>query len=265
MKSKILCVGLISGFLLIGMSHLLSQELLLAQASRLGKIRATGRINVGMNIGYIPFEFKNERGEIVGFDVDIAKELAKSLGVELVIKEYKWEDLIPNLGGDIDVIISGMTRTLDRAILVNFTEPYFQTGQVVIVTERNIGINDWKELNNPKKKVVMVEGTTSQEVVEKKLPNAKIIGASNEQEAVKILLSNEADAFVFDKPFVDSFVCIHPKMKILPTPLSYEFYSFAVPKDDPDFLLWLNYFIGELKISGRYEEIYDKWFKDICK
>lgn len=265
---KVLCSVLIAGFFLIMANFVFSQQdstLAPSQASRLGKIRASGKLNVGMNLGYEPFEFKNEKGEIVGFDVDIANELAKALGVDLVIKEYKWEELLPNLGGDIDVVISGMTRTLDRALTVNFTEPYFQTGQAVIVNERNAAVNDWRELNSPKKKVVIVEGTTSQDLAEKKLPTAKIIRASNESEATKMLLSNQADAFLFDKPFIDSLVCAYTKMKVLPNQLSYEFYSFAVPKGDFDFLFWLNYFIGELKISGKYEEIYDKWFKDICK
>lgn len=270
MKNKILCIGLLFASFLIWTNFALSQEeaattIQLVQESRLGKVRANNKINIGMNIGYKPFEFKNEKGEIVGFDVDIAKELARVLGVELIIKEYKWEELIPNLGGNIDIVISGMTRTLDRALTVNFTEPYFQTGQVIIVNERNASVNDWKELNNPKKKIVVVEGTTGQELAEKKIPGTKIIRAANESEAVKILLSNQADAFLFDKPFIDSLACAYPKTKILPTQMSYEFYSFAVPKGDPDFLLWLNYFVAELKISGKYEEIYDKWFKDICK
>ncbi|MDD5688221.1 MAG: transporter substrate-binding domain-containing protein, partial [Elusimicrobia bacterium] len=70
------------------------------------------------------------------------------------------------------------------------------------------------------------------------------------------------DAFVFDKPFADFLVLQHPKLKILCDQLSFEYYSFAVDKGDPDFLRWLDYFLAELKLSGDYEVIYNKWFKD---
>jgi len=235
------------------------------QAGILGTIRSKGKIVVGMSTEYRPFEYKTEKGEIVGFDVDIAKELAKALGVDLVIKEYKFEDLLSNVGGDIDIVISGMTRTLDRALVKNFTDPYFETGQAIILSEKNASVNDLKELNTSKKKIIIVSGTTSADIASAKFPSANIISAASELDALKTFVSGQADALLYDKPFVDSIACNYPKMKVFPQQLSYEIYAFAIPKGDTDFLHWLNYFIADLKISGKYKEIYDKWFKDVCK
>jgi len=267
MKNRFLYLFVLAGIVLLSVNSAVAQvsQATIDQAGILGKIRAGGKIVVGMSAEYKPFEYKTDKGEIVGFDVDIAKELAKALGVDLVIKEYKFEDLLSNVGGDIDIVISGMTRTLDRALIKNFTDPYFQTGQVVVLSEKTTAINDYKELDTPKKKVIVVSGTTGADLVYKKMPNAKVILAASELEAAKILISGQADALLYDKPFIDSLVCNYPKMKVLPGQLSYEVYAFAIPKGDTDYLHWLNYFVEDLKTSGRYQEIYDKWFKDVCK
>lgn len=230
---------------------------------RLSHITSRGVIVVGMNVGYHPFQFRNEKEEICGFDVDIAKKLAEALNVELEIKDYPWTDLIPALKnlGEIDIIISGMTRTLERAKEVNFTDPYFVTGQVVVLSEKNNHISNYQELDKEEKKIAVVKGTTGEEIARKKIPKAKFVLFDSETEVEKPLLANEIDAFVFDKPYVEFLINKHPQLKMLPKQLSYEFYSFAVNKGELDFLLWLNYFIAELKLTGEYDAIYNKWFK----
>ena len=230
----------------------------------LSNIHSMGKIRVGLSSGFKPFEYKNESGEIIGFDVDIAKELANALKVELVIKDYgKYEDLVSALGGEIDLVISGMTRTLDRAFLVNFTDPYFTTGLMVIVNEKNTKIDNWRQLNAPGKKIVSVEGTTGQDVADKKFDKAKIIRAASDAEAVQMLTRKDVDAFIYDKPFIESLCMTHPNWKVLQQQLSYEVYSIAVPKGDMEFLVWLNYFISDLKLSGKYDELYTKWFSGL--
>ena len=273
MKRKILWMLILVGILVIG-NYAFCQEAIIPPAAaaatgssassygtQLTSIRNSGEVRVGMQVGYKPFEFKNEKGEIIGFDIDIAKELAKALGAELIIKEYKWEDLTKNLGSEINLIISGMSRTLDRAFYVNFSNPYFQSGQLVIVNEKNTNIKEPDELNVKGKKIIAVGGTTGEELANKKFPKAKIISVLNEQEATEKLSSGQGDAFLFDKPFIEYLGFSYPQMKILSSQLSQENYCFAIPKGDLDFLLWLNYFIDELKISGRYKEIFNKWFK----
>lgn len=245
---------------IVGMSLMGVSQQGMAASARLTKIQSVGKIIVGMNVGYEPFEFKDKNGKLVGFDVDIAKELAKVLDVELEIKEYAFDDLIPRIGGDIDIIISGMTRTLDRAMIVNFTEPYFRTGQAIIVTEKNAHIEDWKELNDPKNKIAVVEGTTSQDLADKHL-KAKIVRASTEAEAAKLLAENKVDALLYDRPYLDMLYASHPTWKVFKRQLNYELYCFAIASGDWEFLLWLNCFITELKLSNKYEQIYRDWFK----
>ncbi|HAM38494.1 MAG TPA: amino acid ABC transporter substrate-binding protein [Elusimicrobia bacterium] len=235
--------------------------------SRLDYIIPLGEIRVAMTPEYVPFEYKNEKKEIVGFDVDIAKKLAEKLGARLNIREYKWDDLLLVLkNGEVDIVISGMTRTLKRALDVNFTEPYFETGIVVLInTKYNNFVHCEKlcdALNNKTLKVAVVNNTTGEDLVRKKLPDVTIIEFDGEEEASNALLTGRIDAFAFDKPFADYLVAKHPDLAILTEQLSYEYYSFAVAKGDPDFLRWLDYYISDLKLSGEYDTIYKKWFKE---
>lgn len=230
--------------------------------SRLDYITTRGEIVVGMTPEYVPFEYKNKKGEIVGFDVDIAKKLAEALDARLIINEYKWNDLILVLRNrEIDIIISGMTRTLKRALDINFSDPYFQTGQVVLVNPKKKDIKNYKELNKKEIKIAVVKKTTGEEISKKKLPKASFVRFKGETKASEALIARKVDAFIFDKPFADFLITKHPELKILPEQLNYEYYAFAIDKGDPDFLRWLDYFIAELKLTGEYDELYNKWFR----
>ena len=101
------------------------------EGSNLSQIIKRNKLIVGMEVSFFPFEYANEKGEPIGFEVDIAQLAAKELGVEIEIKDMEFAGLIPALqSGKIDMIISGMTRTLTRAKSVSFTQPYFVTGFV---------------------------------------------------------------------------------------------------------------------------------------
>jgi polar amino acid transport system substrate-binding protein len=118
--------------------------------SLLSKIKQRGYIAIALEPGYVPFEMKTKTGELIGFDVEMAREFAKELGVEAKFKPTAWEGIIPALltkdGGEdpVDIIISGMTITEERAQKVNFTTPYFKTGQSFFVHKRTM-----KRTSNP--------------------------------------------------------------------------------------------------------------------
>ncbi len=224
-------------------------------------IKERKKIVIGMDPQYIPFEFKNDKGEVIGFDADMAKKIAERMNVDLEIKEYKWDQLLFALKWqEIDIIISGMTRTLERAIQVNFSDPYFETGQVAVISPRKKDIKDWKELNNENIKIAVVKDTTGEMTVKTKLPNATLVQFLGETQASTELVANRVDAFIFDKPFCDDLKSKYPQLEILPDQLTYELYCFAIDEGDLHFLLWLNYFLEEIRLTGEYEEIYNYWF-----
>jgi len=95
------------------------------------RIQTAKVLKVGTGAGYYPFEMIDKSGKMVGFDMDIAQAMADALGVELQVVDFKeWDALLPALGaGQIDMILAGMTITPQRAQVVNFSQPYFQSGQ----------------------------------------------------------------------------------------------------------------------------------------
>src|SRR6056297_1347539 len=101
-------------------------------------IKDRGKLIVGTAPGYFPFEMINEENEVIGYDIEIANYLAESLGVELEIADYDWNGLTPALQTDkIDLLLSGMTITGARAANVDFSIPYFRTGQSLMVNKEN--------------------------------------------------------------------------------------------------------------------------------
>lgn len=94
-------------------------------ASTLEEIQKRGTLRVGMEPGYMPFELTNQKGEIIGFDVDMAKRMAASMGVELELVSIAWDGIIAGLLTDkFDIIMSGMTLTQERNLSINFAQPY---------------------------------------------------------------------------------------------------------------------------------------------
>lgn len=114
-----------------GVALLLAALLLVS----VGGFAAAQVLRVGSDVAYPPFEYVDEAtGEFVGFDMDIIREVGRRLGLEVRIENVAWEGIIPGLlAGHYDAIISAMTITDERAQAVNFSDPYFATGQVILV------------------------------------------------------------------------------------------------------------------------------------
>lgn len=231
--------------------------------STLDKIQKAGVIKVGMEAGYLPFEFNDEKGNIVGFDVDLANELGKRMGVKVELVNTAWDGIIPGLqAGKYDIIMSGMTRTLERALAVNFTEPYYETGQVLLVRKGETKIKSFKDMDAAGLTLAVKTGTTSDLATAKIIKNAKIDKYSTEIDGVTALKTKKADVFVYDKPYIEDYAEKDAEVVMLPELFTKEYFGFAVRKGDQDYLNWLNYFIQEIKADGTYELLYKKWFID---
>src|SRR5210317_2462845 len=120
-----------------------------AAADTLDDILERGTLRVGMEPGYMPFELTNKKGEIIGFDVDMAKRMAKAMDVKLELVSTAWDGIIPSLLTDkFDIIMSGMTVTQSRNLRVNFADPYIIVGQTILINKKLEGkIKSYKDLN----------------------------------------------------------------------------------------------------------------------
>jgi len=237
-----------------------------AMADTLDDIKAAGVLRVGMEPGYMPFELTNQKGEIIGFDVDVAKRMAKKLGVKLELVSTAWDGIIPSLmTGKFDVIMSGMTVTDERSQVVDFAEPYIIIGQTALIRKDLAGeIKSYKDLNDPKYKIASKLGTTGEFAAKETFPKAQYFSYETEQEGVMEVVSGKIDAFIYDSPYnaVAYAEKGQGKLVFLDQPFTEEKLGWAVRKENPKFIAFLNDFLKEIKADGTYSKIYNKWFMD---
>ncbi len=236
----------------------------LAQSSTLEKIQKRGELRVGFEAGYLPFEMSAKDGSYMGFDIDMAKAMAKAMKVKFVPVNTAWDGIIPALITDkFDILISGMTITQERNLAINFADPYIIVGQTILLRKGLKGkIKSYKDLNNPKYTVCSKLGTTGEQAVKRLIPRAKYKSFEVESEAALEVLNGKADATIYDLPFCVTFMAqqgAKAGVIFLDKPFTFEPLAWAVRKGDPDLLNWLNNFLRQMKNDGRYDRIYSKW------
>jgi len=245
-------------------STVMADNIDLWKSSTLNKILQRGELRVGMEPGYMPFEMKDKKGNIIGFDVDMAKAMAKAMGVKLTLVPTAWDGIIAALLTDkFDILISGMTVTQERNLKINFANPYISVGQTIIAGKKHAG-KTLKELDRPEYTIVTKLGVTGEIATRKLFKKAKIRTFETEADAAQEVLNGKADAFVYDKPYNAIFFSQKKatgKIIHLDNDLTFEPLGWAFRKGDPDFNNWLNNFLHQMKNDGNYDKIYNKWFE----
>ena len=237
----------------------------LAKKSTVEKILKKGELRVGFEAGYMPFEMTDQKGRFVGFDMDMAKEMAKAMGVKFVPVNTAWDGIIPALITEkFDIIMSGMTVTQERNLKINFCDPYIIVGQTILLNKKHKGkVKSYRDLNNKKYILTSKLGTTGEQAVKRMIPKCNYKSFETETEAALEVVNGKADAFVYDLPMCVVFNAQQGagNLVFLDEPFTYEPLAWAINKGDPDFLNWLNNFLNQVRNDGRYDRIYNKWIK----
>ena len=266
MKNRI-CIGLAALVVLsfIFTTAVFGDDIELAKKSTIEDIIKRGELRVGFEAGYLPFEMADKKGRFIGFDIDVAKEMAKAMKVKWVPVNTAWDGIIPALiTKKFDILISGMTITQERNLKINFADPYIIVGQTILLNKKHEGkVKSYKDLNDPKYTITSKLGTTGEQAIKRLLPKATYKSFEVESEAALEVLTGRADATIYDLPFCATFMAQQGagKLIFLDKPFTFEPLAWAVRKGDPDFLNWLNNFLRQLKNDGRYDRIYNKWIK----
>ncbi|MFO1372516.1 MAG: transporter substrate-binding domain-containing protein [Candidatus Competibacteraceae bacterium] len=244
---------------------LFSLSLSPAQAGKLEQIKKDG-LRVCLEPAYMPFEMSDKKGQIIGFDPDLAALMAKELGAKLELVNTAWDDIIPALmANKCNIIMSGMTITEERSQKINFSNTYVTIGQTVLLRKQLADkVKSYKDLNDPKYKVVSKSGTTGEIAVKKYIPKATYISFQTEQEGVMEVVNGKADAFVYDSPYnlVANVQHGEGKLVFLDSPFTIEPLGWGVRKEDSELLNWLNNFLNKIKEDGTKFRLYRKWFKN---
>ncbi|MDH4570265.1 transporter substrate-binding domain-containing protein [Pseudomonas sp. BN414] len=237
----------------------------LAHAGMVDDAVKRGTLRVGMDPTYMPFEMTNKRGEIIGFEVDLLKAMAKAMGVKLELVSTSYDGIIPALLTDkFDMIGSGMTLTQERNLRINFSEPFIVVGQTLLIRKELQGdIKSYKDLNDAKYRITSKIGTTGEMVAKKLISKAQYHGFDNEQEAVMDVVNGKADAFIYDAPY--NVVAVNKagagKLVFLEEPFTFEPLAYGLKKGDYDSINWVNNWLNQIRHDGTYDRIHTKWFK----
>jgi polar amino acid transport system substrate-binding protein len=283
---KTLTQGILVFALIFGYMALPAQsiDVELSKDSTLEGILQRGELRIGLEVGFMPFEMIDKRSglrqrdlrhggvrrkgrqvRLIGFDIDIGIEMAKALGVKPIYVDTRWPSIIPALNlGRFDIIYGGMSVTEDRKKRVDFANPFMTVGQTILLNKKHQGVvTSYKDLNDPKYTVVSKPATTGEAAVRELIPNCTYQPFDTEDEGAAQVVNGKADAFVYDLPYNAVYIAMHgtENLVFLDEPFTTEPLAWAIRKNDPDFLKFLNDFLDEIKKDGRFDQIYDKWFK----
>ncbi|MGL1862528.1 MAG: transporter substrate-binding domain-containing protein [Pseudodesulfovibrio sp.] len=234
-----------------------------APISQLETILKRGTIKVGFDT-FKPWAMKNVKGDYIGFEIEVAKKLAKDMGVKIEFVPTKWSGIIPALlTGKFDIIIGGMSITPQRNLKVNFSVPYEFSGMNIVASKESAGgRTTLEDFNNQETTIAVRLGTTAAEVSKNFLPNAKKLFFDEESQTVQELLNGRVHAVVASNPLPYTLATEYADQLYMP--LSDDFtkepISFAVRKGDLDYLNWLNNWVRVNMSSGWLQNRYQYWF-----
>ena len=223
-------------------------------------IQEKGKLVVGMSADYAPYEFhyidENGKDVIGGFDVDIANEIADALGVELVIQEMDFDALVAALpAGKVDLVISGMNPTEERAKVVDFSEIYYNSQHGILVRAEDVDkYKTFADLEGVK--VGAQLGSTQEQIARSEIPNADLQLLNNVNNLILELKAGKVDAIIMEKPVAEMAIKSNPELAV-GNPI-YEDKTggnaVGMAKNNPELLAKINEVINELNESGKMDD-----------
>lgn len=230
----------------------------------LQEIKDKGYLVLGLDDSFPPMGFRGEDNEIVGFDINMAKEVATRLGVELQLQPIDWDAKVMELdNGNIDVIWNGLTITDERKEQIGFSTPYLNNRQIMIVgAESKID----KKADLDGKLVGVQMGSSGEEALsasEEADSIKEIVKYSNYTEALLDLKAGRVDAVVVDEVVGRYYIAKKPgEYKVASENFGSEEYGIGFRKTDQVFLQEVDKILEEMKAEGVTTEIAEKWFGD---
>lgn len=216
------------------------------------------KILVGTEATFAPFEYMDDNGNIVGIDKDIVDAIFTELGMEYEMRHVGWEAVFQQVqNGELDMGASGITITDERKETFDFTEPYFEATQVIVVTEDS-PIESAKDLEG--KKVSVQINSTGHQAAKKLLgeTNPNILAYENLPLAIQEVINGTAQAAIGDNAVVYEYLKNNPnaKLKVIEDDaFEKEYYGFIVKKGNKELLDLLNEGLQKIKENGKLAEI----------
>jgi polar amino acid transport system substrate-binding protein len=205
---------------------------------------------------------KDKKGELIGFEIDVATQLARDMGLKVEFVPTKWSGIIPSLiAGKFDVIIGGMTATPERNMKINFTAPYYHTGQGLLANRKMTGGFAVEDFNTPEVTLAARLGSTAARAATARFPTATLRLFDDEPAAVPEVRNGRVHAMVAGQPLPAHSAASAPELlTAYPDQLMKEPICMGIRKGDVDTLNFLNNWIEGVRSKGWIDERYQFWF-----
>jgi cystine transport system substrate-binding protein len=236
-----------------------------ASKNSLETIKSEGKIRIGTEGTYAPFTFHDEKGDLTGFDVEIANEVAKRLGVKTEFVETKWDGMLAGLDAKrFDAIVNQVSINPERKEKYDFSTPYITSRAVLIVREDNQDIKTFKDLNGKK----AAQSLTSELGKIAKGNGAELVQVDEFNKGIDLLVSKRADAVVNDSL---SFLDLKKQKPETPIKVVADYdnaqqSAILFNKGNKELVDAVNKALADMKADGTYLKISEKWFgTDVSK
>jgi polar amino acid transport system substrate-binding protein len=233
-----------------------------ASARSLAEIRAAGELRVGVNPNFPPMSAFGEDNRLAGFDVDVAAQIARALGVRLTLVPTEAAQRVPFLvSGRIDMSMGALTITPERQALIDFTVPLHSEAMGVITTSR-LPVTRWQDLDRPDITIVNMRGNQSVEVLREKLPRPKRLLVDGNADTIRAIAQGRADALVENTDFFLGFTKQYPEIqwRVLPEPIFAAWCGIGVAKGNDSLRAVLDDQLRALHADGTIGALWRKHY-----
>ena len=237
-----------------------------AAARSLQQVRNAGSLRVGVVVA-APWVVRNAAGELDGFEVDVAEQLAADLEVEPEFVVYRFDELVPAIeSGEVDIVIASLTITPERALHVNFSRSYVSGGVAIATnTATTAEVTQFQDLNDPDFNIGAIADTAGAQIAGGMLPDARLVEFDDAEDAADALLTGDIDAFLDEQPAPTYLALNYPGLIDLPIgrPLLETRSGFAIAKGDADFLAFLNAWLDAREADTFLPSTHRYWFESL--
>jgi polar amino acid transport system substrate-binding protein len=220
----------------------------------------TEPLRVGTYLDNMPWEFRDEKGQVVGFDMDLIDQIGRNLGRKVEIEDMGFRDLFSSLASNrIDMAVSSISITPERAAYLDFSQPYYETAQGVLVLKK-AGIRDLDDLAG--RTIAVTAGTTSERWVEANAVRygfGRTVFSGGSSDGVRSLASGEIDAYIGDLPTLLYQLLKRPDLAVIARLPNAEHYAIALAKGSP-LTAKVDAAITRMKQDGTLARIHKRWF-----
>ena len=224
---------------------------------------AADKLVVGMELAYPPFEMRDAKGEPAGVSVDLARSLGEHIGRPVEIQNLPFAGLIPALKtGKIDLILSSMTATPERAASVGFSDPYLRTGLCLLVSAKS-DLASIADADRAGRAIAVVKGTTAHVFASQRLKSARVLVFDKPAACVLEVVQGKSDAFIIDQmTALENYRRNATATRALLVPFQEESWAIGLRKGQDELRGKVNEFLAKFRADGGFDRLGDKWLAE---